>query len=209
MKNIITALKQQKNNKNRINVYIDDAYAFALDINAALLLYRGRVLTEEEIQQLRDDDLRRRVYQQAIRFLAVRSRSRMEMQRYLEKKGVAAELIALTIERLQNETYLNDAQFARLWIENRERFNPRGAYALRYELRQKGVEDDIIDQALMDFDEAAAAWKALHTRLRRWQRLDKMDFQKKAGGFLSRRVFTFDVTSDTLERAWEVSTGSE
>jgi regulatory protein len=205
----ITALQQQKNNKHRINVYLDHAFAFSLDMNAALLLYKGRVLTEEDVQQLRNEDRRRKAYQQAIRFLAIRNRSRMEMQRYLEKKGYGAELTRLTIERLVQETYINDLDFACRWIENRERSNPRGRYALRHELRQKGVDDHIIDEALMDVDEAASARRAVQKRLYRWQGLDKIDFQKKAGGFLNRRGFPSGVIRDTLEQAWEALRSDE
>jgi regulatory protein len=167
------------------------------------------MLSGEEVQQLRNDDRRRKAYQQAIRFLAIRNRSRMEMQRYLEKKDHGTELIQLTIERLVQENYINDLDFACQWIENRERSNPRGMYALRHELRQKGVEEPVIDEALMDVDEVASAWKAVQKRLYRWQGLDKINFQKKAGGFLNRRGFPSGVIHDTLEQAWEALKNDE
>lgn len=203
MKNIITALERHKNNKNKINIYINHNFAFTVDINSALMLYTGRVLSEDDIRQIRTDDLRRNAYQHAIRFLAVRNRSQVEMRQYLENKGYSSELITLTIERLGQEKYLDDEQFARQWIENRERFTPRGAYALRYELRHKGITDRIIDLVLSDFDEEASARKAIDSKMNRWQNMDKPEFQKKAGGFLSRRGFNFEITRDTLAQAWE------
>lgn len=209
MSKIITALKLQKQNKNRVNVFINNAFAFAVDINTALTLNKGRILSEEDIRQLKNNDHKLQAYHHAIRFLGIRSRSRLEVQLYLENKGYSPELITATINRLLKENYLDDEQFARLWIENRERFRPRGAFALRYELRQKGVPDPAIDAVLADFDEEASAWAAIKDRLPRWRNLEKTAFQKKAGGFLSRRGFNYETTRDTLERAWSWLTSGE
>jgi regulatory protein len=54
------------------------------------------------------------------------------------------------IERLISLGYLDDAEFARAWVESRDRAHPRGAGALRRELRLKGVADDVIADVLAD-----------------------------------------------------------
>ena len=106
------------------------------------------------------------------------------------------------VTRLQDERYLNDEEFVRFWLENRERFRPRGQRALRYELRQKGIGDELIDSLLTDLDEDELAWTAVEGKVAQWQNLDEATFKKKVLGFLSRRGFNHEVAHQAFDRAW-------
>ncbi len=93
-----------------------------------------------------------------LRFLEVRSRSVAEVRRRLSQAGYRPELIAGAIERLTTIGLLDDALFARLWIESRDRARPRGEAALRRELSLRGVDRELINAALEERrDEAASA----------------------------------------------------
>ena len=209
MAGTITALKIQKHNKERVNVYLDDDYAFAVTVLVAATLKKGLFLTDTEIEQFKGQDERNKAYNQAIRFLGFRARSQQEMERYLQNKGYAPEVIADTINRLLNEHYLDDEDFARYWLENRERFRPRGQQALRYELRQKGIAAEVIEIALADLDEDELAWSAVEPKLSQWQGLSEEEFKKKMFGFLSRRGFTYEVTYRVFDRVWALVGQSE
>lgn len=75
----------------------------------------------------------------AARFLEARSRSSDEVRRRLRDAGYRADLVEGALERLTELGYLDDAAFARAWVESRDRARPRGARALRDELRRMGV----------------------------------------------------------------------
>jgi len=107
------------------------------------------------------------------------------------------------VERLLEYRYLNDEEFARSWVADRNRLRPRSARALRYELRQKGVSNQILDEVLQELDEVEAAWNAVHTKLDRWRGEDEWAFKKKVGAFLGRRGFNYDVVRSVVERALE------
>ena len=107
------------------------------------------------------------------------------------------------MERLRGYGYVDDAAFAQFWVENRNRFRPRGQAALRYELRQKGVEGETIDEALTEQDEESAAWAAVEPKLDRWRGLEKAEFEQKVMGHLARRGFGFDVCRRVGRAAWE------
>ncbi len=77
-------------------------------------------------------------------FLAVRSRSVEETRRRLHRLGYPPPLCDQVIDRLIRLGYLDDMAFARAWVESRDRARPRGATALRRELRLKGISDDTI-----------------------------------------------------------------
>ena len=94
----------------------------------------------------------------AARFLEVRPRSVAEVRRRLRSAGYSAALVEGAVVRLVELGFLDDAAFARAWVESRDRARPRGERALRVELRQKGVGREETDEALGERrDEADSA----------------------------------------------------
>lgn len=90
------------------------------------------------------------VMEAATAFLAVRSRSVDETRRRLLHLGYRTELVDGVIDELLTMGYLDDATFARAWVESRDRSRPRGENALRRELFLKGIERDTIATVLAD-----------------------------------------------------------
>jgi len=88
------------------------------------------------------------VYEAAARFLQVRARSVDEVRRRLTQAGYPPALIEAALERLSGLGYLDDAAFARAWVESRDRARPRGEAALRRELRQRGVAPELVAEVL-------------------------------------------------------------
>lgn len=204
MAGTITSFKIQKRNKERVNVYLDDQYVFSVTVMTAASLRNGQYLSNSEIEGLKNEYERDQAHEHAIRFLGYRARSRMEVVRHLRDKGYSAEVVMDTVARLQNEQYLDDEAFARFWLENREQFRPRSQQALRYELRQKGVVDEVIETVLVDLDEDKLAWAAVEGKLDRWKSLEEQEFKNKVIGYLSRRGFNYDIIRDVIDRAWEM-----
>ncbi len=80
----------------------------------------------------------------AAAFLSVRPRSVAETRRRLKHLGYPAALVETVVVRLAELGYLDDAAFARAWLESRDRSRPRGEAALRRELALKGVDPAIV-----------------------------------------------------------------
>jgi regulatory protein len=95
------------------------------------------------------------VLEAAARLLEVRPRSTEEVRRRLRDNGYRPDLVEGAVERLLALGYLDDAAFARSWVESRDRARPRGARALRDELRHKGVAGADIEGALATREGAA------------------------------------------------------
>jgi regulatory protein len=88
------------------------------------------------------------VLEAAARFLEARARSVAEVRRRLGSAGYRTELVEGAIARLVDLGMLDDAVFARAWIESRDRARPRGERALTEELRLRGVDREVIATAL-------------------------------------------------------------
>ena len=197
----ITALTVQEHDQGRVNVHLDGAFAFGLDLMLSAHLRVGDRLDAAEVARLIHEDGFARAYQQALASIAGRPRSRGEVERKLLAKGHAPEVVTAALDRLLERGYLDDAEFARYWTEQRTLHRPRSSRALRYELRSKGVENSAIDEAVGGLDDEEAAWAALEPKLAQWSALPPEELRKKAVGFLARRGFGYDVIRPVLRRA--------
>lgn len=196
----ITGIDVQKKNKERANIFIDGEFAFGLTIVEAAHLRTGQYLSDENIAALQAADEQTRAYEFALDFLSCRPRSRAEVARRLREKEFAEPTIEYVLQRLFRAGLIDDMEFARYWIGNREQFKPRGKRALGYELRQKGIADSIIDDLLQDIDQVDSAYRAAAPQIRRWRLLEPLEFRRKLGSFLQRRGFTYDVIAEVWER---------
>jgi regulatory protein len=203
MAGTITALRFQKRNKDRINVYLDGRFTFGLAAIEAARLEVGQALNDADIARLQKQDEVERAYERALNFLSYRPRSEAEVRRNLSKKNVEKEIADLVVERLTRARLLDDREFARYWVENRLQFKPRGARALRQELWEKGVPDAVISQMLAGFDEEAAAREVAEKGARRLAHLEPRDFRRKLRSHMARRGFSFAVIEPLIEEMIE------
>jgi regulatory protein len=200
----ITRLEQQQKQKDRVNVYLDGEFAFGLNMLDAALLRKGQILTEDEIAKMRDQDAVIKAFDQAVRYLSYRPRSRQEVQQYLTGKAIPPDTQERVLTRLETAGYLDDRAFARFWIENRTQFQPRGPHALRYELRQKGIAPTLIEELLREtVDVDAAAYQAASAQGRRLRGLTRQEYRQKMGAFLQRRGFGYSTASQIIRRLME------
>ena len=203
MSGIVTAMKVQKRNPQRVNIYLDGEYAFGLARITAAWLQIGQQLSDEKIAELKSKDSHEAAYQKALGFLDYRPRSSADVRKNLEKHGYDTEVIEQVLERLRGSRLVDDEQFAHTWVENRSEFRPRGRRLLSNELRQKGLDDEAIDTALSELDEEALATQAALKYQRKLHGLPKPEFRRKLAGFVARRGFGYDVIAPVLERVWQ------
>lgn len=200
----ITALKIQKRNKNRVSVYLDGEYAFGLSQIVAGWLVTGQELSEEKIKELKAKDQIEIAMQKALNYLSYRPRSKQEIRQNLKIKHQLEEgIIDQIIERLERSGFVDDQNFAEMWIENRSEFRPRGSHALRLELRKKGIDELTISEALTDLDEDHLALKAARKQARKYKHLEWLDFRKKMTGFLARRGFNYGLIAEVTPKVWD------
>jgi regulatory protein len=200
----ISAIEPQQKNPQRVNVYLDGEFAFGLARITAGWLKVGQDLNEERIAALQTEDAGEMVYQKALHFLSYRPRSSMEVRQNLAKRDTPEALVEETVNRLQHAGLVNDQEFARAWVENRNTFQPRSKKALQMELRRKGLSDEVIQPVLAEqVDEQALAFEAARKYTRRLAGLEWLEFRQKLSGFLSRRGFSYTTLSPVVSEVWK------
>lgn len=199
----ITALKVQKRNQNRVNVYLDGEFAFGLARLVAAWLQIGQDLGDEKIAELLAQDAREAAYQRALHYMNYRDRSEAEIRRHLNDHQVPEDIQDEVVSRLQRSGLLSDPRFARTWVDNRSEFRPRSRRALAQELRLRGLDHETITDALESVDETDLAYRAGSKQARRYAGLPWPEFRQKVCAFLGRRGFGYEIAASTAVRLWE------
>jgi regulatory protein len=202
MAGTITTLEYQKKNRDRVSVHLDGQFAFGLPAIVAARLRTGQYLSDAEVKALEEEGAIETAYNRVLNYLSYRPRSRAEVVTYLQRRDVPERQIEGVASRLEGTGLLDDEAFAQFWVENRERFRPRGKRALRYELRSKGIGDEVIDQVLASVDVSAGAYRAARKKARQLGRLDRVTFERKLVDYLIRRGFGYEVAHEAAERHW-------
>lgn len=136
-----------------------------------------------------------KAYQQAIRFLSYRSRSREEMTRYLMKKKTDPGIVKRVIEKLVEEKLIDDTQYAAHFLEDRARLNPKAKRVMRCELLSKGIDADTADRALAPYCDAELARDCLRLKHNRFLNLNMEQCKKKVHTYLKNRGFAYEDTN--------------
>ena len=73
---------------------------------------------------------------------------------------------------------------------------------LSYELRKKGIPDELIQSAVEEVDDFESAYEIASGRLYRYEGLSRYEFRGKLGNFLAGKGFSYDVISETTDQLW-------
>lgn len=204
MEHEITGIKVQKRNPDRVSIYLDGEYAFGLSRIVAAWLNVGQHVSDERIEALRAKDGNEVAYQRALRLISHRMRTRREIQQKLVEKGFEDTQAESVIARLVEAGLVEDREFARMWVENRNQSHPRSQRLMKLELMQKGVSVEEIESALVDSaDDADLATQAAMQQIRKYSGLEWSEFRKKLSAFLMRRGFSYGTIAPVVQSVWE------
>jgi regulatory protein len=119
--------------------------------------------------------------------LTGQARSRQELADKLAKRDVPDDLAKDLLDRFAEVGLIDDAAFARQWVESRHRSRGLAPRALAQELRRKGVADDDTSAALEQIgedDQRAAARALVEKKLRSMRGLEPQVATRRLAGLL-------------------------
>lgn len=145
-------------------------------------------------------------YNSALKFLSYRPRSEKEVRDRLRIKikdlriKDTGQLIDDVIEKLKKQRFINDEEFARLFVENRLRFKPRSSRLIQIELKQKGIDPETINNLQLTIDsDLEQAKKLAEKRIERLKGLDKQKIYEKLGRYLASKGFGWDIIKSSID----------
>jgi regulatory protein len=208
----ITAIETQQRDPERVSIFLDGEFAFGSSamVAAARGLTVGKTLSTEEIDDLKSADEVEKAFNAALNFLSFRPRSKREIGDYFRRRKLEPAVGTAVVERLERIGVLDDREFARFWVESRQSFRPRGTRALKAELRQKGIDSEIIDETLAGLgDEEETAFEAGMKKARSYSTADEREFFRKMLGFLQRRGFPYGPAAAASRRIFQAMTAAD
>ena len=167
---------------------------------AAGWLNVGDKINEDRIESLQKKDEFEAAYQKATRLIGYRQRTQHEVQIKLNQKGFSDEIIHQVLERLQRANLIQDQQYARMWVENRNALHPRSQRLIRFELKNKGLSEQMIDEALVDCeDDEKMALRAAEDYSRKLKKTDRDQFRKRLSAYLARMGFSYETARPVIQ----------
>lgn len=139
-------------------------------------------------------------YDRSLRFLSFRPRSEKEIADFLKKKKVGEATIKKILDKLKEYKFLDDREFARWLIEQRQGRKPRGKRLIEMELKQKGIAEPIIEEAQNALsNQSELAKKALEKKVAVYRHLNRVKAYQKLSQFLLRRGFDWETVKGTID----------
>lgn len=148
-------IKFKKISNDKYKLYLDNGDVISLFEEVIVknnLLIRNSI-SDDEIENLINQNNEFDVYHMAIKYIAVRMRSKLELKNYLIKKQVSEKLVNSTIDRLLKEGYLNDLLFTKAFISDQVNLSPNGPLKIKKELLKHGVEEELCKSETSKIDE--------------------------------------------------------
>ena len=137
----------------------------------------------------------------ALHFLKYRARSEFEVDQKLRLKGFSEPERRVTLKKLKSAGLLNDLDFAKMWLENRNELHPEGSKLLFLEMKRLGISEDIIKKVL-DEDNISEIKKAkllIQQKSKIMHILSESESRQKMIAFLARRGFSWETISQVLK----------
>lgn len=139
-----------------------------------------------------------------LRRLTIGPRTRAQLAADLARRGVPEEVGAAVLDRFGEVGLVDDAAFATAWVDSRHAGRGLARRALRHELRHRGVDEDVVGEALsrLDPDEEEATARALvRARLPATRGLDRAARTRRLAGLLARRGYPAGLAARVVREA--------
>ncbi len=203
MSKVITKIEAQKKTKNRVNVYINDEFAFGC--SAELIYYhnlsKGKEIEPEELEEIIDEDNFISGKSLGLKYVESSLKTVFQVKEYLIKKEFSESVADRVIDFLKGYGFLNDEYYTNAYVK--QYIGSQGKGNIKYKLQQKGISKEIIDNTLKDIsyeDEERAALKLAGKRaaILCGKENDIRKIKSKLSTFLVSKGYNFEIINSVL-----------
>lgn len=198
----ITATEQSKKYKEMIEIHIDGEFAFNLtqEDYLRLNLYEEVELNDERLEYIKEFVLLTKAKEDALRYLVTQIRTEQEVRLKLVNNGTDSNIAGKAIEELKAIGYINDTMYAQKFIYDRSKLKPKSKKMLKYELQNKGISEDIIDEVLDEWsvDESDMARALIKKKFGKYDLKDEK-IKKKIYLFMQHRGFDYQMVRNLIQ----------
>lgn len=201
---IITKIEVQKRNNERVNLFLDGEYAFAI---SAELVYTERLKVNDEIDYnkfkiLAEKESLSRCKESALRIIEKSYKTEKEVRDKLKQKGYEENAITYSIEFLKKYNFLNDNYYAKAYIS--DKLSSMGSQKIKYNLIQKGINKEIIEEELVNINKENERNVALDIAKKKFEIIKKKEngsykISGKLYRYLISKGYEISIVSDIVK----------
>ncbi len=201
----ITSIEPQKKKKDRYNIFADGEYVASLGAEAVVRLNikSGAVISQDALNAAVLEDNIKYAFDSAALLLSHSMRTRGELEQRLRDKGIADEAIEPAMDKLTAYGYVDDAAYAKEFVQSAVSVGRWGRIAVAHRLKEKRLDRALVDEAMAaytDEDEQRNARTQLDT-LMRGASGDARKQRQKVFASLTRHGFSYDTISSIFSEA--------
>ena len=193
----ITELSIQKKSKTRCNVYIDGSFVCGLDNFTVLKngLKVGLEISSEKLEELQFESERDKALNYAFGYLSKYRKTEKELRAKLLEKGYLEQIVDYVMAKTKEYKFVDDKGYADSYVETYKR--RKGSRLLKFELKRKGIDEEIVNEIEVDVNEEKEYTKALIEKFFRNKEMTKENIQKLYRHLLS-KGFSYDTAKSAL-----------
>lgn len=196
---IITEIKKIGRG-DRYSLFIDGNYtgAFEAEILAKNKLKSNEEISPEDLQRIKIENGDYASFDRALSLLEKSMKTEKGVREYLSQKGYPDECIERSVEKLKEYGYINDEFFAESYIKSYS--GSKGSKKIKYELINKGVDKQIIEEKLSELIDEDEAYETCKTLAKKYLKNKKIDekTRNKLSNHLVSKGFSYDNISKVV-----------
>ncbi|MGZ9584561.1 regulatory protein RecX [Paenibacillus marinisediminis] len=196
---LTTVIKVERDEKQsgRYTIYFEHAEPLNVheDVMIKFRLLRGSEVSLDFMEEIVRADEKSRAYVQSLKYLQHKPRTRSEIAKYLLQKAYDEGIIAQVLDQLEREWLVDDAAYAEQWMEQRVTRHHKGRRWVQHELKQKGVHERHIANAMSALDPDQEWASALAAAKKKWRQTSGETplRRQKVAAYLARRGYPMEL----------------
>ena len=199
----ISAVEPQKRKKDRYNIYAGGEYLCSLDAQSLVVfgIKEGAQIDIEKLKNAVEADNTQYAFDSAVNLLSFKMRTKKEIYNKLLDKKIDEDAVEKAIKKLEDYGYINDEEYAVLFVQSAVSEARYGKKVVEYKLKQKGISDDIIDKTMLIFnqdEERGIASKHYWTLKEKYKKEEPMKRKSKIYSNMARRGFSYDIINSLI-----------
>ena len=206
---VITKIEIQKRNKERVNIYLDEEYAFSI---SAELVYKENlkvkdIVDTEKLKAVADKEAYIRCKNAALKIIERSYKTEKEVVEKLQMKGYEERHIEASIQFLKEYKFLNDDYYVEAFV--RDKMNSKGSMRIKQDLIKKGISRDIIEEKLGTIDKSSERDTAKDLAEKKLRVIKKSEndtykINGKLYRFLISKGYTYDIVKEVVKEVMSI-----
>lgn len=149
----ITKIEVQKNNKSRVNLFVDDEFYCGLSVETILKnnVKPGMDIEEQTIQTFKNETEKEIALNKAVNYVSKQAKTKKQITDYLFKKGFEEDIVNYAITKLKEYNYINDEVYAKHFVKFKTSKN--GKRKILMQLKLNGVDEETAKSSIEKYCE--------------------------------------------------------